>query len=140
MAKSQLKTKPTKVTPEEFVGKIAEEQVRDDCYDLIKMMQNVSGKPPVMWGPSIIGFDAYHYKYASGHEGDMCRLGFSPRKGNFALYVLGDDPKLSTLLKKLGKHKASKGCLYVKKLADVDMKVLEEIARRAIERNRKQYP
>ena len=93
------------------------------------MMERVTGEPATMWGPSIIGFGRYHYRYASGHEGEMCRVGFSPRAANLALYV-GGFPEYEALLATLGKHKRSKACLYVNKLADVDLAVLEEIVRR----------
>jgi len=96
------------------------------------MMERVTGEPATMWGPSIIGFGSYHYRYASGHEGDMPRVGFSPRSGNLVLYV-GGFPEYEALLARLGKHKTSKACLYLNKLADVDQSVLEEIARRTWE-------
>ncbi len=93
------------------------------------MMERVTGEPAVMWGPSIVGFGRYHYRYASGHEGDMCRVGFSPRSANLVLYV-GGFPDYEAMLAKLGKHKRSKACLYLNKLADVDVGVLEEITQR----------
>jgi hypothetical protein len=93
------------------------------------MMERVTGEPSVMWGPSIVGFGRYHYCYASGHEGDMCRVGFSPRAAQLVLYV-GGFPEYEALLAQLGKHKRSKACLYLNTLADVDPAVLAEIARR----------
>jgi hypothetical protein len=114
--------------------------VRDDCRELIKLMKKVTGSPPKMWGPSIIGFGQYHYKYESGHEGDMCITGFSPRKGNLTLYVMGSFPGQDALLKKLGKFKASKACLYIKKLEDIDMTVLEKIVKGTVDYTKKKYP
>ena len=96
------------------------------------MLERVTGEPAVMWGPSIVGFGRYHYRYASGHEGDMCRIGFSPRSSNLVLYF-GGFPEYEAMLAKLGKHKRSKACLYLNKLADVGAAVLEEIARRTYE-------
>ena len=105
-----------------------------DGKTLRTMMERVTGQPAVMWGPSIVGFGSYHYRYASGHEGDMCRVGFSPRAANLVLYV-GSFPEYEALLDKLGKHKRSTACLYLTRLADVDMGVLEEIARRTYAAN-----
>jgi len=126
---AELKTKVTEQTVDGFLDKIESETVRDDCKTIIKLMKKVTGKPPKMWGTSIVGFDQYHYKYDSGHEGDMCVVGFAPRKANLSLYVMVGIPGQAELLEKLGKHKAAKGCLYIKKLADVDLKVLESIIR-----------
>jgi hypothetical protein len=133
---AELKTKATAVSVDAFIDKQPKESVRDDCRMLIKMMQRITGEPPVMWGPSIVGFGRYHYKYDSGHEGEMCIAGFSPRKENLTVYAYpqGD------LLKKLGKHKATKACIYIKKLADIDMKVLEKIVDANVRAVRKKYP
>ena len=137
---AELKTKPTEVSVADFLAKVESEQVRDDCREIIKLMKKVTGSPPKMWGPSIIGFGQYHYKYESGHEGDMCITGFSPRKGNLTLYVLGNFPGQDDLLKKLGKCKVSKACLYVKKLEDIDMGVLEKIIKKSVDFTKKKYP
>lgn len=137
---AELKTKVTEQTVDGFLSKIENETVRDDCKTLLKLMKKVTGKPPKMWGPSIIGFDQYHYKYDSGHEGDMCMVGFSPRKANLSLYVSLGIPGQEVLLKKLGKHKAAKGCLYIKKLDDVDLDVLENIIRNCVDHVKKKYP
>ena len=102
---------------------------RTDGKALRTMMQRVTGKPAVMWGPSMVGFGIYHYRHDSGHEADMCRVAFSPRSANLVLYV-GCFPEFEALLVKLGKHKRSKACLYINKLADVDVEVLDEIVRR----------
>lgn len=133
---AELKTKATKVSVDNYIDKIPDERVRDDCRALIKLMSKITGEPPVMWGPSIIGFGHYHYKYASGHEGEMCITGFSPRKPNLTIYAYS----LPEELKNLGKHKASKACIYVKKLEDIDMKVLEKIITASIKRTRKAHP
>src|SRR5690349_19745056 len=131
------KTKPTTLSPDDFIDKLPSESVRDDCRVLVKMMQKVTGEPAVMWGPSIIGFGKYRYKYASGHEGYSAVAGFSPRKTDLTVYCY---PKDQALLKKLGKHKASKACLYIKRLSDVDLKVLEKLVSLAVKDVRAKYP
>lgn len=103
-------------------------------------MKKVTGSNPRMWGPSIVGFGSYHYKYDSGHEGDSCLTGFSPRTGNISLYVMLSSSDNTDLLNKLGKHKASKGCLYIKKLEDVDTKVLEILIKKGVDYLKKKYP
>jgi hypothetical protein len=136
---AEQKTKPTEASVADFIDKAGSEQVRDDCRTLIKMMKKVTGNPAKMWGPSIIGFGKYHYKYESGHEGDAPLAGFSPRKGNLTVYM-GDFPGRESLLKKLGKAKTSKACIYVKKLEDIDMDVLEKIVKGSFDHTRKLYP
>jgi len=133
---AETKTKPTASSVEAFIDKVPNEEVRDDCYTLIKLMQKITGSPPVMWGPSIIGFGKYHYKYESGHEGEICLTGFSPRKPNITIYAAVQAP----LMKKLGKHKATKACIYIKKLADVDLKVLEKLVTDSVRGLQKKYP
>lgn len=128
---AETKTKATPVPVEQFLAGVADERKREEARVLIKLMSAVSGEPPVMWGPSIIGFGHYHYKYESGREGDICAIGFSPRKDALTLYVVDDSAQCSALLAQLGPHKTGKCCLYVKRLADVDMAVLEELVRRA---------
>jgi len=129
---AEQKTKPTRQSVEAFIEKLPSEQTRDDCHTLIGLMSKVTGEPPKMWGPSIIGFGSYHYKYASGHEGDTCLVGFSPRKAAISLYIMSDGPERTAFLKKLGKHKAAKACVHVKKLSDIDMKVLEDMVKSAV--------
>jgi hypothetical protein len=136
----EQKTKPTQQTVADFLDKIADEQVRDDSAEIVKMMQKATGAPPKMWGPSIIGFGQYQYKYESGHEGYMCITGFSPRKQNFSLYVMMNASDNADLLSKLGKHKVGKACLYVKRLADIDTKILEKLINRTIDQVKKKYP
>ena len=122
----EAKTKPTPVNVEAFIASVEKSTRREDATIVRQMMERVTGAPATMWGPSIIGFGSYHYRYASGHEGDTCRVGFSPRSANLVFYV-GNFPEYAALLERLGKHKSGKGCLYVNKLADVDLAVLEEI-------------
>ena len=128
---AELKTKPTRQSVETFVDKVESERVRDDCYKLIGMFTKITGFEPVMWGPSIIGFGSYRYRYESGREGEMCMVGFSPRKPNLTLYITSEKGK--KLLPELGKCKTSKACLYIKKLDDIDLKVLERMIKLAIE-------
>ncbi len=137
MAKN--KTNATNADVDAFIDKIEDEQKRDDAHEIIKIMKDASGFDPVMWGPSIIGFGSHHYKYASGHEGDMPLAGFSPRKSALVLYVsMGE--KRDEFLKKFGKHKPSKGCVYFKRLADVDVNVLKKMVVFSIKNTKKQYP
>jgi hypothetical protein len=137
---AEQKTKPTAQSIEDFLEKVSDENVRDDCHALIKLMKKVTGAPPILWGPSIIGFGKYHYKYESGHEGDSCLTGFSPRKPNITLYIMPGFTQYETLLKKLGKHKAGKGCLYIKRLEDIDVSVLESLVEKSVTLIKKKYP
>lgn len=138
---AEQKTKPTEQTVESFLDKKVEsEQVRDDCAELIRMMQKITGSPAKMWGPSIIGFGQYHYTYASGHEGFSCLTGFSPRKANISLYIMPGSGKHEKLLEKLGKYKKAKACLYIKKLEDVNVNVLQELVENSVEALKKKYP
>ena len=129
---AETKTKPTKVSLTSFLAGVDGDERRKDCKALAKLMKQATGEPPVMWGPSIVGFGSYHYKYDSGHEGDSCVVGFSPRKADLTLYLSSELLGREALLKKLGKHKAGRACVYVKKLADVDLDVLEELIRRSV--------
>jgi hypothetical protein len=119
------KTKPTGASVREFVGGIANDTRRRDAHTLLALMARVTGVEPQMWGPSIVGFGIQHYRYESGREGDMPRIGFSPRKAKLVLYLLTGAESEATLLTRLGKHTTGVSCLYVNKLADVDMTVLE---------------
>jgi hypothetical protein len=123
------KTKATAVTPASFIAKLGDAKRRADATALVKMFARATGEQATMWGPSIVGFGSYHYRYESGREGDMCIAGFSPRASAFAIYVLSGAKTEAALLAKLGKHDRGKGCLYIKKLADVDAGVLEELVR-----------
>jgi Domain of unknown function (DU1801) len=136
---AEIKTRPTQISPATFIDKVENEQRRKDGHELVSLMKKVTGKPAKMWGPSIVGFDQYHYKYASGHEGDMPITGFSPRKQSLVLY-LGPGLEDKKLMSRLGKHKMGKGCLYINKLDDVDRDVLFELVTKSVEKMRKLYP
>jgi hypothetical protein len=132
------KTKPSKLSVSAFIDALAEPAKRADAKALVKLMQSASGEKPVMWGPSIVGFGSYHYKYDSGREGDMPLIGFSPRSAAFALYLTRPDDS-TALLERLGKHATGGGCLYIKKLADVDQHVLEELLVTSVAAARKKH-
>ena len=137
---AELKTKPTEISVESFLDKAADPKVRADCDTIISMMERLTGEKPKMWGPSIVGFGKYHYKYESGREGEICITGFSPRKPNITLYVMAGFEGQADLLAKLGKHKASKACLYIKRLADIDINILESLVKGSIDFVKKKYP
>jgi hypothetical protein len=130
------KTQPTATSPTAFINTIADDMKRADAKKLVKLMQQATGEKPAMWGSSIVGFGNYHYVYESGREGDMPLIGFSPRKAALVLYLTLGGIESEPLLKKLGKHTTGKGCLYIKKLADVDEAVLAEITSRAVANKR----
>jgi hypothetical protein len=136
---AEQKTKPTGQSVESFLDNIADESVRDDCTALVTLMRKVTGSKPKMWGPSIVGFGEYHYKYDSGHEGDACLTGFSPRKQNITVYIMPGFAEQTDLQHKLGKHKAGKGCLYIKRLTDVDVKVLEKMIEHSVNHLQAKY-
>nr|WP_294934776.1 DUF1801 domain-containing protein [uncultured Flavobacterium sp.] len=138
MAKN--KTAATDANVEEFVNKVENQVKRNDSFKLIELFTAITGAEPKMWGPTIIGFGSYHYKYESGHEGDAPLAGFSPRKDAIVLYVATEFENRETLLSQLGKHKSSKACVYVKKLEDIDTKVLEKIIRNSMAHAAKLYP
>ena len=131
----ELKTKETDADVAAFIESVSDERKREDAIRLVELFSAVTGDPAKMWGPSIIGFGSYHYKYDSGHEGDMARAGFSPRKANIALYLISgyENPEteatMTALRAKLGKHKTGKSCLYINRLSDVDVDVLGEMIR-----------
>jgi hypothetical protein len=128
---TENKTKATNASIHDFL-KNADEQKRKDSLVLIDMMSKITKEKPKLWGSSIIGFGSYHYKYESGHEGDSCLTGFSPRKAAFSIYISNGFTKLPELLKKLGKHKTGVACLYIKKLEDVDLNVLRELVAESV--------
>ncbi len=138
----EAKTKPTALSVDRYLADIADDARRQDCEALVAMMQRVTGCPPVMWGTSIVGFDRYHYRYASGHEGDACVVGFSSRKGDISVYLMAgdDDGERGALLARLGRHKMGKACLYLRRLADVDQAVLEALVTRSVAETRARYP
>jgi hypothetical protein len=121
------KTGPTEASVAHYLDSLDDDQRRADSETLIELMSSLTGEPPAMWGPSIIGFGHYHYRYESGREGEMCRTGFAPRKGDISIYLMADGPRQPELLAKLGKHRMGKACLYVKRLADVDVKILKRL-------------
>jgi hypothetical protein len=137
---AELKTKPTDENVAEYLRTITDEKKIKDSYSLIQLMKEITGEEPKMWGTSIIGFGSYHYKYASGHEGDAALIGFSPRKQNISLYLMAGIEGNEDLLLNLGKHKAGKGCLYLKQLNDVNLDVLKELIERTVNNLKKMYP
>ncbi len=124
---SQLKTAPNNASVKAFIDSIEDERKRADSRELLKIMREITGKKPKMWGDSMVGFGSYHYKYASGREGDWFVVGFSPRKQALTLYIMAGFRRFDELLGRLGKFKHGKSCLYVKKLDDVDREVLREL-------------
>ena len=134
---AELKTKERKASVEKFLNSVKEDQKREDSFKILKIMKQITKAEPKMWGTSMIGFGNYHYKYASGREGDWFLTGFSPRKQNISLYIMADINKYKELLGKLGKHKTGKGCLYINKLDDVDIKVLKELITTSVKKLKK---
>lgn len=124
---AEIKTKPTSESVENFLNKISDEERRADCFAVAKIMEEITGEKPKMWGPSIVGFDSYHYKYDSGREGDWPVTGFSPRKKDLTLYLMMGFEKHKELMEKLGKHSAAKSCLYIKRLSDVHVPTLKKL-------------
>jgi hypothetical protein len=139
LAKYEQKTKITEVSPNDFINSIENEKQKADAKVIMAIMKKVTGKSPKMWGPTMIGFDKYHYKYASGHEGDAFMAGFSPRKGKFSVYVACDISKYEDILKDLGKYKTGRSCLYINKLDDVNIKVLEKLITTAYKSSKAEY-
>jgi hypothetical protein len=138
---AKLKTTETNKSVIDFIHEFAgSDQKIKDSYDLIEIMQEVTGFPPKMWGPSIIGFGHYHYKYASGHEGDMPLVGFSPRKAAISLYVYTGLEEHEHLLTDLGTFKMGKACIYAKRLSDIDIKQLKKLMKESIKYLKKKYP
>jgi hypothetical protein len=137
---AELKTKATQVQVADFIAAVPDPVRRADADTLCAMMARLTGEQPKMWGPTIVGFGSYRYTYDSGHSGEMCRIGFSPRKAEQVLYVLSGEDGEAEALARLGKHKTGKSCLYIKKLADVDADVLEALVRAAIARMDRVYP
>lgn len=140
MAKSENKTKVSETSADDFLAAVADEQQRNDARIIADMMARISGYPAKMWGPSIVGFGSYHYRYDSGREGDMCRIGFSPRKGKTVLYLSSSFPEHDALMARLGKCKMGKSCIYVKRLAEIDPEVLEQLVRESLNWLSKKYP
>ena len=130
---AELKTKRNDQSVEAFLGKVEDDKKRADSYAILKLMQQVTGAKPEMWGDSIIGFGSYHYQYASGRAGDWPLTGFSPRVQNLTLYITSGFDRYEALLAKLSKYTTGKGCLYIKKLEDIDQEVLKELVRQSVD-------
>ena len=130
---AELKTKPTDHSVEAFLNSVADDQKRQDSFTILNLMAEVTGDEPQMWGDTIVGFGRYHYKYASGREGDWFLTGFSPRKQNLTLYIMAGFDEYDNLMAQLGKYKTGKSCLYIKKLKDIDQAVLRELVKQSAE-------
>ncbi len=129
---AELKTKQNDQSVAAFLDSIADRNMRQECLTLLRLMQQAAKSEPKMWGSSIVGFGNYHYKYESGREGDWFLTGFSPRKQNLTLYIMPGFARYDELMKKLGKHKIGKSCLYLKKLGDVDLAVLKQLVKQSV--------
>jgi hypothetical protein len=129
---AELKTKPNDQSVEAFINSIDDVNRRQDCWKILEIMQDASGETARMWGDSIVGLGSYHYKYASGREGDWFLTGFSPRKKDLTLYIMAGFEQYSELLDGLGKHKTGKSCLYIKRVDDIDLKVLKELVEQSV--------
>ena len=136
---ADLKTAPNEQSVETFIDSVEPEWKRDDAREILSLIGRITGEDPVMWGDSIVGFGNYHYKYESGREGDWFLAGFSPRKQSTTIYMMGGFDGQDEMLEKLGKHKKSVGCLYIKKLADVDMSTLEKMIKKSVDTLKKRY-
>jgi hypothetical protein len=137
---AELKTKPNEADVQAFIESINEVQKKEDCYKLIRIMEELTGKPAKMWGKSIVGFDTYHYVYASGKSGDWMLTGFSPRKASLTIYITAGLEHFEAQLSKIGKHKTGKSCLYAKKLEDLDLSILKEIIVKSNRMMKQRYP
>ncbi len=130
---AELKTRPTDGSVEAFLNRIPDETKRRDAFTVLELMRQATQEEPVMWGDSIVGFGSYHYKYASGREGDWFLIGFSPRKQNLTLYIMDGFDGYDELLQALGKHRTGKSCLYLKRLAQIHLPALEELIQRSVQ-------
>lgn len=137
---SDLKTKKNSADVSAFLNKIGDEEKRLDCFQLLGMFSFITGKKPMMWGTSMVGFGEYHYKYASGRTGDWLMTGYSPRAANITIYIMLGFDNYKTLMENLGKYKISKSCLYIKKLDDIHLPTLRDIIRKSVSDMRKKYP
>ncbi|QCB55532.1 DUF1801 domain-containing protein [Sphingopyxis sp. PAMC25046] len=144
MTKAEIKTQATEVSVADFITAVPDARRREEAAIIDAIHRRVTGQPPKMWGPSIIGYGSYDYVYDSGHSGTMCRAGFSPRKAATTLYLMGNycdrQPEADALLARLGKHRAGKSCLYINKLADVDIDVLEQLVTLSWDVMNERYP
>lgn len=139
MAKAELKTKKTNRSVKKFIDSIEDETKRRDCRELARRMRRATGKNAKMWGDAIVGYGAYHYKYPTGREGDWFRIGFSPRKQNLTIYIMDGFEKYNRLMKKLGPHKTGKSCLYIKRLEDINLEVLDKLIAESVKYFDKKY-
>ena len=137
---AKLKTRPTRVSAESHISGIANEEQRNDARALVALMRKATKQEPRMWGPSIVGFGSYHYKYASGHEGDSAITGFAVRGRELVVYIAEDFEGRGALLARLGKHRTGKVCVYFRRLADVDRRVLETLVARSVADTKRRYP
>ena len=136
---AENKTKPTDASVEDYLAAIEDETRRSDCAALVRLMSRITKQPPRMWGSSIVGFGSYHYKYESGREGDAGLTGFSPRKGDISVYLVASGAEQEQLQAKLGKHKMGKACLYIRRLSDVNTKVLVQLVAGSVAAVRRRY-
>ena len=136
---AENKTKATSASVEDYIAAIADDARREDCRVLVKLMTKVTKHPPAMWGTGIVGFGSYHYKYESGREGDSCLVGFASRKSDISVYLMCSDSHQTELLAHLGKHKMGKGCLYLRRLSDIDSKILEQLISGSVAKVKRRY-
>lgn len=129
---TELKTQKNDASVEDFLNAVPDEKKRRDCFAVLELMGDITGERPAMWGTSIVGFGSYHYKYASGHEGDWFLTGFSPRVQNLTLYIMSGFDNYEALLADLGKYKTGKSCLYINKLEDIDLRTLRKLIRQSV--------
>lgn len=137
---AELKTKKNTASVTDFIESVKDDSKRQDAKELLKIFSEVTGEEPVMWGSSIIGFGSYHYVYASGREGDWMLTGFSPRKQNLTLYIMSGFDHYEALMKKLGTYSTGKSCLYIKRLEDIDEKILKQLIIKSVEHMKKTNP
>jgi hypothetical protein len=137
---AENKTQATEASVEDYLAAIDGDERRQDCETLVALMQKVTKEPPVLWGYGIVGFGRYHYRYESGREGDSSLAGFANRKGDISVYLVGTAPDQEELLARLGRHKFGKCCLYIRKLADIDIKILEKLVAGSAKEIKRLYP
>jgi len=136
---AESKTKATGASVEHYISAIDDEGRQADCRALVRLMTKATGESPRMWGPAIVGFGSYHYKYESGREGNCCATGFSSRKGDISVYLMATTPDREKLLAQLGPHKTAKACLYVRRMSDINPKVLEKLVAGSVAEIRRRY-
>lgn len=137
---AEQKTRENDRSVAQFLSRVADEKKRRDCLVILSLMQQITGYPPRMWGDSIVGFGSIHYKYATGHEGDMALTGFSPRKQNLTIYIQMGFERYADLMTKLGKYKTGKSCLYIQTVEDIDLTALGELVERSVKEVQDYYP